>query len=469
VSADDLDFEPSNDVVDWPHPSLPCEDRPRPTSPEPVGQRTFLFVSAPFGPFSRQLARELRRGGARALRVILNGGDLLDWGGANALAFRGPCGDWTTWLAGAIAANRVTDMIAYGDSSPHASLAIDLAARLGVRTHVLEQGYFRPNWITLERGGVNANSRLPRDPDWYRRHPAAAGSRPAHAIGRTTPAAVLQISAYHAAMYLGVPLFPVYRAHYSVPAIRQAIGHVGRLARQQISRTRRRKDFQTLVSGAGPIFLCALQRPGDSQLWRHSDFASAPGFAEHVVKSFAAHAPPDARLIVRPHPLDPGLVPHAQLVARAARRGGVGDRVKYVDHGKLHEVLPHVAGVVCVNSTAGLAAIEFGKPTITLGRAIYDMPGLTHQGGLDGFWSAPQSPDGALYEAFRHAVIAETQVNGAYATAKGRRLAVSEMAERLLARSATEPRLSPAPATTGRQWRSDPASLGLAALAVAPD
>jgi capsular polysaccharide export protein len=92
-----------------------------------------------------------------------------------------------------------------------------------------------------------------------------------------------------------------------------------------------------------------------------------------------------------------------------------------------------MAGVVCVNSTAGLAAIEFGTPTITLGRAIYDMPGLTHQGDLDGFWTAPQVPDAELYLAFRHVVIAETQINGAYATAKGRHLAVPEIARRLLA------------------------------------
>jgi capsular polysaccharide export protein len=72
-------------------------------------------------------------------------------------------------------------------------------------------------------------------------------------------------------------------------------------------------------------------------------------------------------------------------------------------------------------------------PTIALGRAIYDMPGLTHQGGLDGFWSAPQAPDAELYDAYRRVVMAETQINGAYATSRGRRLAVPEIARRLLA------------------------------------
>src|SRR5205085_9332111 len=43
-----------------------------------------------------------------------------------------------------------------------------LAQRLGQRVHTFEEGYVRPNWITLERGGCNADSRLPKSAHWYR-------------------------------------------------------------------------------------------------------------------------------------------------------------------------------------------------------------------------------------------------------------------------------------------------------------
>jgi capsular polysaccharide export protein len=43
-------------------------------------------------------------------------------------------------------------------------------------------------------------------------------------------------------------------------------------------------------------------------------------------------------------------------------------------------VLAPAAGVVTVNSTAGLQALREGKPVVALGRALYDMPGLTFQG-----------------------------------------------------------------------------------------
>ncbi|WP_250313331.1 capsular polysaccharide export protein, LipB/KpsS family, partial [Escherichia coli] len=34
-----------------------------------------------------------------------------------------------------------------------------------------EEGYLRPQFITVEEGGVNAYSSLPRDPDFYRKLP----------------------------------------------------------------------------------------------------------------------------------------------------------------------------------------------------------------------------------------------------------------------------------------------------------
>jgi capsular polysaccharide export protein len=394
--------------------------------------RHFLFLSMPFGPFGRELAERLRHSGARVTRVLLNGGDVFDWGLKDGAPYFGAWSNWNGWIRDLCRRHRFTDIVTYGDSSPHAAAALALAGQGGIRSHVLEQGYFRPDWVTLETQGVNANSGLPRNPAWYRNHPAAKDRTKAEIVGRTTPEAVWHIMAYHLAMYAGAVFFPRYRAHYSEPAIKQAAGHVVRYGLQPLRRSHDKNAYEKLARREGPVFLCVLQRPGDSQLWRHSDYASFPAFMDRVVGSFALHAPSDAKLVVRPHPLDPGLVPHAKILAATAAQKGVSERVCLTDYGKLHDILPRMTGVVCINSTAGLAAVEFGKPTITLGRAMYDMEGLTHQGDLDGFWAAPQVPDAKLYEAFRRVVMAETQVNGAYATAKGRDMAVPEMARRLL-------------------------------------
>ena len=90
-------------------------------------------------------------------------------------------------------------------------------------------------------------------------------------------------------------------------------------------------------------------------------------------------------------------------------------------------------GVISVNSTGGLSAIEFGRPTITLGSAIYSLPGLTHQGGLDRFWHAPEAPDADLLVAFRAVVMAQAQINGDFSTQAGMARVAPEAARRMIA------------------------------------
>jgi capsular polysaccharide export protein len=413
--------------------STDSQRSPRSATKDYAGRaRHFLFISAPFGPFARRLADRLAQFGAACTRVLVNGGDVLDWGLRDAAPYFGDLRGWRGWLETLIHARGVTDIVTYGDSSPYTVTALKLGQALGLRLHVFEQGYFRPDWVTLEPGGVNANSQLPRDPQWYRDRAVGAPESSPERVGRTTPSAVGRIARYHTAMYLGLPLFPLYRAPYHHSALWQAVGHSWRFIGQRLSSATQKRRHDALVQSGRPLYLVLLQRPGDSQLWRHSDFEDTEAFLDKVVKSFAAHAAKDALLLVRPHPLDHGLDPHERVLARLARRAGVSERVHYVDHGKLHEMLPKITGAVCVNSTAGLAAVEFGCPTIALGRALYDMPGLTHQGGLDTFWTCAAQPDPSLYDAFRSVLMAATQINGAYATRRGRELAIPEAARRLL-------------------------------------
>jgi capsular polysaccharide export protein len=395
--------------------------------------RHFLFVTAPFGPFSRLLAGRLRAEGARCSRVLLNGGDLLDWGPRHARAYFGPLDAWSDWLDDAIRRDRVTDLLLYGDSSPYCVQAARVAARRSLEVHVFEQGYFRPFWITLERDGVNANSPIRRELEIYR----SAGLPPPPPpvwLPPLTPPAVRRIFAYHTALGLLKPVFARYRPPYAETAHRQGLGHIRRYLVQRLTRPARLRQLARALAGPGRIYLALLQRPGDSQLLRHSPYNRTADFIARVVESFARFAPADARLIFKSHPLDPGLERHDRVVAGAAAAAGAPGRVSFADDGDLNTMLGRVAGVVTVNSTSGLAALEEGRPTITLGRAIYDLPGLTHQGGLDSFWSKPDTPDPELFERFRRVEMTRTQINGAYASRRGSALAAQEAARRLLNR-----------------------------------
>jgi capsular polysaccharide export protein len=152
---------------------------------------------------------------------------------------------------------------------------------------------------------------------------------------------------------------------------------------------------------------------------------------EHVLASFARHAPPTARLVVKLHPLDSGLIDWAAITGHHAVEFGIADRITILDGGDLGKLMERRPAVVTVNSTVGTLALASGLPVIALGKAIYDLAGLTFQGELDDFWSTPTPPDAELFDAFRRVLAARCLIPGSFFNEAGLMLAVNAAVNRL--------------------------------------
>jgi capsular polysaccharide export protein len=129
--------------------------------------------------------------------------------------------------------------------------------------------------------------------------------------------------------------------------------------------------------------------------------------------------------------MDSGLVDWVGLVGHAAAEHGVAERVTVLDGGKLTGLLARTRAVVTVNSTVGAKALAEGLPVIALGKAVYDMPGLTYQGCLDDFWTQAAPPDAELFDAFCRVLAARCMIPGSFFNKTGLRLAVEAAVERL--------------------------------------
>src|SRR4051794_26074597 len=129
-------------------------------------RRVFLFLQGPPGPLFRRLGAEMERQGFGVHRINLSGGDRLDWP-RGAVDFRGRFSHWPAFVDRYMREHEITDLLLFGDCRPYHLAAHGLAAMRGLRTHVLEEGYLRPDWMTLELEGVNARSPLPRDKYWF--------------------------------------------------------------------------------------------------------------------------------------------------------------------------------------------------------------------------------------------------------------------------------------------------------------
>ena len=111
--------------------------------------RRFLIVSAPFGAFSRHFAAELRRRGAAVTRVLFNAGDLMDWGGRDAIRFLEGPQAWPEAFR-RLAGDGFTDILIFGEGGPYNRAVLDQARDVRANVWVFENGYFRPHWITVE-------------------------------------------------------------------------------------------------------------------------------------------------------------------------------------------------------------------------------------------------------------------------------------------------------------------------------
>lgn len=394
-------------------------------------RREFLFLQGPPGPFFRLLGAELAHRRCGVHRINLSGGDRYDWRDG-AVEYRGRAKHWPLFFDAYLQDHGITDVVLYGDCRPMHRAALRLAQLRGVHIHVFEEGYIRPDWMTLERDGVNGHSSFERDPEVLL---AAASWLPdvpqLPPITATFRRRARDSFWHYIHVFFGRLRFPFYRTHRHATLTGEALGWLLRFVR---GRQRERQAADALRRlGDRRYFLFPLQLTGDYQIRAHSPFASMRMAVDYVMRSFARHAPNDVVLLIKEHPLDCGFLDWRRYIARQARRLGVAGRVLHIDGGNLEELSTGSAGMVCVNSTSGTLGLEVGSPVIVLGDAVYDVPGVTHQGPLDLFWQAPELPHRPLYQAFKKVLHARCLVRGGLASESAIHTLLANSVDRLLA------------------------------------
>lgn len=367
------------------------------------------------GPFFSRLAREIIEGGGAVRQVNFNGGDSFFQGGQHAITYRGAPLDWPRFLEAVLEDFRADTVVLFGDMRPIHRAAIPVAMARGVRIVVLEEGYFRPNYVTVELGGVNANSSLPTDAATYR---DALVSLPEleepRDVGATFGLMGWYATVYSIAMTLAFFAFPRYQHHRPLNAFVEAFSWVrGYLRKRHYLRKERTLHARIFGELSGRYYLVPLQVHNDAQI-RHSEFSSVDAFAEFAIAAFAEYADSATHLVVKHHPMDRPYREYAARIRDHAHSHGVSERVHYVHDPDLAATLSGALGTITLNSTVGLQSLEAGVPTKVLGTALYDLEGLTYQGTLAQFLRAPGTVDLALFQGWKRHVVQHTQANGSF-------------------------------------------------------
>lgn len=357
--------------------------------------QSVLLLQGPVGAFFDRLATWLQQQGAQVRRVAFQGGDVHDSQVLKPITFQQSPQDWPRFLSQLLQAHQIDCVVLFGQSRLYHRAAIELCKTHGVAVVVLEEGYFRPGYITMELDGVNGFSQTLGRYTWVPTSGATAITpdiSPSH-----FQKMAWQASRHYQAMWQARHEFahyqhhrisnPIYYARYWMRSWLRKIKHLRpshRLQQQLFAQ----KDNK-------PYYFVPLQHDGDAQIVHHSDFANNAEFVMRVMQSFAQHAPAHSLLVFRQHPHVRGGPGHGELIAGLAQELGIAQRVHHLIEGDTPDLAEHSVGVVLINSTVGLQALERGAPLMVLGDALYKQPQLSFMGELDQFWqqAKPASPE----------------------------------------------------------------------------
>lgn len=381
--------------------------------------RRILLLQGPIGPFFKQFNDWLRSSHQKTVfKLNFNYGDELYYpaGNPNTFAYRDTYQAFPNFLAGFIAENEIDTVVCFGDTRPYHIIAKQISQKSGLNFWVFEEGYFRPAYITLEKSGVNAFSPLPRNASFFMENfPALAEQdyqEPPSIQSGFIPMAKCAVRYYWAMNKCqSYPHYIHHRSYSILSYIRSwAVSGIKRAAYA----LKDRKFSKNIKNGRyGKFYILPLQVFNDSQVRVHSDFSSVQNFLLHVLTSFATHAPEGTNLIVKHHPMDRGFTDYRKTINQfILQHPKLKKRIFYVHDAPLPIFLRHGIGMVTLNSTSGLSALIHNMPVKILGRANYDMEGITFQGSLAEFWKHPTPPDRRLFHAYRMYHINVTQING---------------------------------------------------------
>lgn len=387
-----------------------------------MSSKHFLLLQGVATPFFSQLGQAIQEQGHQVTKVNFCGGDRLFCKGVEQISFRGKTEDLAEWITNLLIERKISDAILFGDSRPvHRSILPSLKVKK-VRIHVFEEGYFRPHWVTLEEDGVNGYSpRMNRSVEQW------------HSLATHTPTLANPIKmgnnfkyrafydiTYRLANGLLQLKYPFYENHRPHNGMIEYLGWAKRFTLNAIWRKREdKRTLDAMLSSGAPFYLLPLQLESDAQIHTHSSFDKMSEVINRVIESFAQNAPKDSFLVIKNHPLSTGIPNHNNTVLKAASLWGIKSRIIYIETGDLGPLLKSTQGTILVNSTTATQAMYHNSPVIALGKALFNLPGLTFQDGLDRFWTEGSPPDTELLSVYRRVLMHETQINGDFYSPKG--------------------------------------------------
>ncbi|EAI6092045.1 capsule biosynthesis protein [Campylobacter coli] len=371
--------------------------------------KTVLLLQGPVGTFFHRLAIKMEKNKTKVLKLNFNGGDFFFY--PNGKRCKCDEKDLENFYESFFKEKKIDAIVMYNDCRLIHAKAIKVAKGLGIGIWIFEEGYLRPYCITFEKDGVNANSSLPRDKNFY----LSCNILTKESI-KEIPGG-FKFMAFSAFLYwlfsfLLAPFFNN-KLHHRTLFPFEFLFWFRSLYRKYLYKLTEKKLNQKIYSLEKKYFLAILQVYNDTQI-KHHYRKSIEEFIEELILSFANHARAKSYLVFKHHPMDRGYRNYSKLINELSQKYHVEGRILYVHDTYLPTLLKNALGCITINSTVGLSAILEGCPTKVCGNAFYNFEGLAYPKKLQFFWREAHAykPNPSLVINFKNYLLNTNQFNG---------------------------------------------------------
>lgn len=379
-----------------------------------------LLLQGPIGDFFTELSKWLISQNKTVYKFNFNGGDEYFYPNSieNTIAYRDALTQFESYLILFCLENKIDTFVCFGDHRRYHRIAKRVAKEYGIAFYVFEEGYFRPEYITLEKEGVNAFSPLPRNAAFFlEKDDSLCEPVPPQKVARGFLPMAKRAILYYSQGYFKRKEYPKY-LHHRITQIKYylKLWIISGFKRACYHFEDRNFAKEVKKGKFDDFFVVPLQVYDDSQVKVHSpNHENVQEFLEEVLVSFANHAPEHLNLIVKHHPMDRGFIDYQTVIDKYIKQyPEIKNRIFYIHDVPMPALLRKGKGMITLNSTSGISALLHHMPVITLGKANYDIAGLTFQGSLDEFWHNEEEPNSQLFDAYRRYHLNKTHINGSF-------------------------------------------------------
>ena len=352
-----------------------------------------ILLQGPVGPFFDRLHTQLLEDQSKCTRVLFNAGDELFCHNKKLVhIFKGNLDEWNKWFETYIKNNTRSIVILFGADRPIHSIARNICIKYDIRVLCLEEGYFRPGFITAEEGGNNASSPV-------------VGKLPPSKFNlsledlETNSDNIISRNSFRNKCWYGF-LYYFWSQLWTASVQRKLFHKSLNLFQQAYFWPKnlfywlklRRSDIDLLKNLSNQnYYIVALQLDTDMQSRFQSNGWKKIDLIKETIVSFCKKASFDSNLVFKVHPLERGHYNHSRIIKEFAFKYGLEKRVFTIQTGSIGRWLRFSKGMITINSTSGFSAIYHGIPILLLGNALYENKDLVYKlkkkSDLDDFWN----------------------------------------------------------------------------------